>query len=72
VSAARSAFSGTLASNQLVPNVALKRDEKTLIDLVDGLSSGSIVLVGVMDGDFRKMIFLAGVGTWKLSIYIEL
>jgi hypothetical protein len=29
----------------------LERDEKTLIDLVDGLSSGSIVLVSVTDGD---------------------
>jgi hypothetical protein len=29
----------------------LKCDEKALIDLVDGLSSGSIVLVSVADGD---------------------
>jgi hypothetical protein len=29
----------------------LERDGKALIDLVDGLSSGSIVLVSVTDGD---------------------
>jgi hypothetical protein len=42
---------GALAGNQLLPNAALKRDEKALIDLVDGLSSRSVVLVGVADGD---------------------
>jgi hypothetical protein len=41
----------TLASNQLLPNTSLKRDEKALIDLVDGLFSRSIVLVNVTDGD---------------------
>jgi hypothetical protein len=29
----------------------LERDEKALIDLVDGLSSGSVVLISVTDGD---------------------
>jgi hypothetical protein len=43
---------GALAGNQLLSNVVLKRDEKTLIDLVDGLSSGSVVLIGVTDDDF--------------------
>ncbi len=38
---------GTLAGNQLFPNTLLERDGKALIDLVDGLSSGSIVLVSV-------------------------
>ncbi len=42
---------GALAGNQLLPNASLERDEKALIDLVDGLSSGSIVLVSVPDGD---------------------
>ncbi len=32
----------------------LKRDEKALIDLVDGLSSGSVVLVSVADGDLAN------------------
>jgi hypothetical protein len=35
----------------LLPNASLERDGKALIDLVDGLSSGSIVLVNVTDGD---------------------
>jgi hypothetical protein len=30
----------------------LKHDGKALIDLVDGLSLGSVVLIGVVDGDF--------------------
>jgi hypothetical protein len=34
---------GTLAGNQLLPNASLKCDEKTLIDLVDGLSSSLII-----------------------------
>jgi hypothetical protein len=38
---------GALAGNQLLLNAALKRNEKALIDLVDGLSSGSVVLVSV-------------------------
>ncbi len=29
----------------------MERDGKALIDLVDGLSSGSVVLISVMDGD---------------------
>ncbi len=29
----------------------LERHEKALIDLVDGLSSGMVVLIGVTDGD---------------------
>jgi hypothetical protein len=41
----------TLASNQLFPNVTLKRSEQALIDLVDGLSSGLIVLVNVTNDD---------------------
>jgi hypothetical protein len=40
-----------LAGNQLLSNATLKRDGKALIDLVDGLSSGSVVLVSVADGD---------------------
>ncbi len=31
----------------------MKRDGKALIDLEDGLSSGSVVLVGVADDDFH-------------------
>jgi hypothetical protein len=42
---------GALAGNQLLPNAALKRSEKALIDLVDGPSSGSVVLVDATDGD---------------------
>ncbi len=42
---------GALAGNQLLPNAALKRSEKVLIDLIDGLSSGLVVLVDVADGD---------------------
>ncbi len=42
---------GTLASNQLLPNASLERDGKALIDLVDGLSSGSMVLVNVTNGN---------------------
>ncbi len=42
---------GTLASNQLLPNASLERDRKAPIDLVDGLSSRSVVLVSVTDGD---------------------
>ncbi len=33
---------GALAGNQLLPNVALKRDRKALVDLVDGLSSSKL------------------------------
>jgi hypothetical protein len=36
-----------LAGNQLLPNALLERDGKALIDLVDGLSLRSVVLVGV-------------------------
>ncbi len=32
----------------------LKRDEKALIDLVNGMSSGSVLLVGVADGDLAN------------------
>jgi hypothetical protein len=35
----------------LLPNASLERNGKALIDLVDGLSSGSVVLVSVTDGD---------------------
>jgi hypothetical protein len=35
----------------LLPNVALKHGGKALINLVDDQSSGSVVLVGVADGD---------------------
>jgi hypothetical protein len=42
---------GALTGNQLFPNASLERDEKALIDLVDGLSSRSIVLVNVTNGD---------------------
>ncbi len=42
---------GALAGNQLFPNVSLERDGKALIDLVDGLSLGSVVFVSVTDGD---------------------
>jgi hypothetical protein len=42
---------GALAGNQLLPNTSLEHDRKALIDLVDGLSSGSVVLVSVTDGD---------------------
>ncbi len=42
---------GALAGNQLLPNAALKHDGKALIDLVDGLSSRSVVLIGVANGD---------------------
>jgi hypothetical protein len=58
---------GTLAGNQLLPNATLKRDEKALIDLVDGLSSGSVVLVGVVDGDLAKF---SGIGLIKLGFWI--
>jgi hypothetical protein len=37
--------SGALVGNQLLPNATLKHDGKALIDLVDGLSSGLVVLV---------------------------
>ncbi len=40
-----------LTSNQLFPNAALKHGGKALIDLVDGLFSGSAMLVNVVDGD---------------------
>ncbi len=42
---------GALAGNQLLSNVTLKPDGKALIDLVDGLSSGSVVLVSMTDDD---------------------
>jgi hypothetical protein len=42
---------GTLAGNQLLPNTTLERDGKALIDLVDGLSSGLVVLVSVTNGN---------------------
>jgi hypothetical protein len=43
-----------LAHSQAItcsPNASLERDRKALIDLVDGLSSGLVVLVSVTDGD---------------------
>jgi hypothetical protein len=40
-----------LIGNQLLPNASLENDGKALIDLEDGLSSGSVVLVSVTDGD---------------------
>ncbi len=43
---------GTLVGNQLLPNATLEHDGKALIDLVDGLSSGSVVLVNVTNGNF--------------------
>jgi hypothetical protein len=43
---------GTLAGNQLLPNASLKRDGKALINLVDGLSLGSVVLVSVTNDNF--------------------
>jgi len=42
---------GALTGNQLLPNTSLERDGKMLIDLVDGLSSGPVVVVSVTDGD---------------------
>jgi hypothetical protein len=42
---------GTFIGNQLLPNVSLEHDEKALIDLVDGLSSGAVVLVNVTNDD---------------------
>ncbi len=36
---------GALAGNQLLPNVALKRGGKALIDLVDGLLFGPELLI---------------------------
>jgi hypothetical protein len=36
----------------LLPNASLERDRKVLIDLVDGLSLGTVVLVNVTDDDF--------------------
>jgi hypothetical protein len=47
---------GALASNQLLSNIALKRDGKALIDLVDGLSPGLIVLVDMAVTILRIMI----------------
>jgi hypothetical protein len=46
-----------LTGNQLLPNAALKRGEKALIDLVDGLSSRSVVLVGhnMMDSSIKSL-----------------
>jgi hypothetical protein len=35
----------------LLPNASLERDEKALIDLVDGLSTGLVVLVSVTNGN---------------------
>jgi hypothetical protein len=40
-------LAGALAGNQLLPNASLERDKKALIDLVDGLSSRTVVLVSV-------------------------
>jgi hypothetical protein len=42
---------GALTGNQLFPNATLECNRKALIDLVDGLSSGSVVFVSVTDGD---------------------
>ncbi len=42
---------GALAGNQLLPNASLEHDGKALIDLVDGLSLGPVVLVSMTDGD---------------------
>jgi hypothetical protein len=47
-------LAGTLAGNQLLPNVTLEHDGKALIDLVDGLSSGSIVLVSVTNDNLAN------------------
>ncbi len=35
----------------MLPNASLERDRKALINLVDGLSSGLVVLVSVTDDD---------------------
>jgi hypothetical protein len=56
---------GALAGNQLLPNVTLECDEKALIDLVDGLSSGSVMLVSVTDGDLADHDARLGDGATK-------
>jgi hypothetical protein len=43
---------GALAGNQLLPNASLERDEKALIDLVDGLSWGSVAIFCLDFGPF--------------------
>jgi hypothetical protein len=55
VSVAKPAISRRI-HRQLLPNVSLERDEKALIDLVNGLSSGSIVLVNVTNGDLANHV----------------
>jgi hypothetical protein len=45
-------LAGALVGNQLLPNTALKHGGKAVIDLIDGLSSGSVVLVSVADDNF--------------------
>ncbi len=40
-----------LAGNQLLPNASFKHDGKALINLLNGLSSGTVVLVSMTDGD---------------------
>jgi hypothetical protein len=49
---------GALTSNQLLPNASLERDEKALIDLVDGLSS-------LLCHSFRKNEINISMRTWK-------
>jgi hypothetical protein len=56
---------GALAGNQLLPNASLERDGKALIDLVDGLSLGSVVLVCVTDGDLADHDARLGGGAAK-------
>ncbi len=42
---------GAVVGNQLLPNASLECDGKALIDLVDGLFSGMVVLLSVTDGN---------------------
>ncbi len=58
-------LTGAFAGNQLLPNTSLERDGKALIDLVDGLSSGSVVFVSVTDGDLADHDARLGGGTAK-------
>ncbi len=46
----------------MLPNVSVERDGKALINLVDGLSSGSVVLVSVTDGDLTDHYVRLGGG----------
>jgi hypothetical protein len=52
----------------LLPNVALKCDGKALIDLVNGLFSGSVVLVDVADGDLANHDLFTQI--WDLQVNI--